>query len=141
MPNYANSKIYAIRSNQTDKIYIGSTVQPLSVRMAQHRAEHKNGRTDACSSTEIMQYADAYIELIEEIKCENKDQLRKREGEIIRNTANCVNKCIAGRTKADWTQENKEHVAAYKHFWYEANKAARHSQKVQNTLQEATQPQ
>ena len=34
MKDYSTGKIYAIRSAQTGDIYIGSTIQPLCVRMA-----------------------------------------------------------------------------------------------------------
>lgn len=37
MPNYANGKIYAIRSrSRLDLVYIGSTTQQLSKRYAEH---------------------------------------------------------------------------------------------------------
>jgi hypothetical protein len=41
MPNYENGKVYAIRSHQTDEVYIGSTVERLSARMSKHRADYK----------------------------------------------------------------------------------------------------
>ena len=42
--DYKNGKIYCIRNNITDDIYIGSTTQPLSKRMVCHRdaAKHKD---------------------------------------------------------------------------------------------------
>ncbi len=73
-PNFQNGKIYAIRSHQTDKVYIGSTTQPLSVRFGEHKRMN-------CSSREIMKFEDCYIELLEEFACENKMQLNRREGE------------------------------------------------------------
>lgn len=60
MPNYELSKIYSIRSHQTDQIYVGSTTQKLSERMAEHR--YKKGHI-------LMNYSDAYIELIEAYPC------------------------------------------------------------------------
>ena len=41
MPDYLNGKVYAIRSHQTEQVYIGSTVERLSARMSKHRAKHK----------------------------------------------------------------------------------------------------
>ena len=35
--DYKNGKIYCIRNNIDDNIYVGSTTQPLSKRMALHR--------------------------------------------------------------------------------------------------------
>ena len=77
--DYKNGKIYALRSHQTDKYYIGSTTQPLYKRLYGHK--HSN-RT---SSKELVDnYNDVYIELIEAFPCENKEQLTKRENELIR---------------------------------------------------------
>ena len=61
-PNFANGKIYSIRSHQTEKIYIGSTTQSLAVRFGGHKRQN-------CSSQQILQFDDAYIELIENYPC------------------------------------------------------------------------
>ena len=53
----------------------------------------------------IDDWNDWYIELYENYPCENKEQLNKREGEIIREIGT-VNKQIAGRTY-------KENVVRY----------------------------
>ena len=37
MPNYNLGKIYKLISNQTDKIYVGSTAQTLSKRFMNHK--------------------------------------------------------------------------------------------------------
>jgi CRISPR/Cas system-associated endonuclease Cas1 len=109
MPDYANAKLYAIRSHQTDKVYIGATCNALNVRMAQHRSHHKaNSNITACI---MLEYSDAYIELIETFPCKTKEELNKREGELIRSHFHAVNKAIAGRTR-------KESNKAY----YDANK-------------------
>ena len=60
-----------------------------------------------CSSREILQFDDAYIELIENYPCVDKNELHRREGEIIRERV-CVNKVIAGRTDAEYREDNKE---------------------------------
>ena len=109
--NFANSKVYAIRSHQTDKIYIGSTTQTLSRRLSMH----KSGKP--CSSSQILQYPDCYIELLESYACANKNELNRREGELIR-TMDCVNKNIAGRTDAEYRNEHKNE----KHQYYVDNK-------------------
>jgi hypothetical protein len=95
MPDYSLGKIYAIRSPHTDLIYIGSTTQKyLSSRFTQHTkyTRHDERKTREHSYT-VIDFGDAYIELLEECPCENKQQLLKREGELIRSTANCVNHC------------------------------------------------
>jgi len=98
--DYKNGKIYAIRSHQTEQIYIGSTTQPLTKRLNAHKAKN-------CNSKLILQYADAYIELIENFPCNSREELNKKEGEHIRAN-NCVNKLIAGRTQKEYLEDNKE---------------------------------
>lgn len=105
--DYANGKIYTIRSFQTDKYYIGSTTQTLTKRLSKHKAYYKQGKY--VSSAEIIQYGDAYIELLEDFPCFKKDQLCKREGQLIRDHKdNCVNKNIPGRTDKEYYKDNKE---------------------------------
>lgn len=120
MPDYGQSKIYCIRSFSTDAIYVGSTTLPLCQRIAKHKYEYKrwfNGKTDWCSSYLLLGFGDAYIELVEDYPCNSKDQLNRREGEIIRATPNCVNHCIAGQTRQEykktWNNNNQERLYEY----------------------------
>jgi hypothetical protein len=88
MPDYSLSKIYAIKSHlRPDLIYVGSTVQPLSRRMAGHRSTNS-------TSKQIINLGDAYIELLEAFPCNNIEQLLSRENHYIRSM-NCINKNIA----------------------------------------------
>jgi hypothetical protein len=63
-----------------------------------------------------MQFADAYIELIEMFPCANRFQLQEREGYFIRTT-DCVNKRVEGRTAAEYDkqyrEDNKEKIKDY----------------------------
>jgi len=116
--NYKNGKIYAIRSNQTDDVYIGSTCTPLHKRLYGHRSQYKRWKNGTnknyMTSYKILEYDDSFIELLEEYPCENKIQLNKKEGEVIRNTPNCVNRFIAGRTKKEWEEDNKDKMSKYR---------------------------
>lgn len=115
MPNYANGKIYAIRSYLTDKIYIGSTCQQLSNRLSKHRTNyrsHLNGKYHFVTSFFIIEHEDAYIELLELYPCNSKMELERREGELIR-LHNCVNRCIAGRTSQQYRDDNIEKIKEY----------------------------
>ena len=126
--NFANGKIYSIRSHQTDKIYIGSTTQPLHKRFHQHKLSNKT------TSREILLFDDAYIELVENYPCTDKNELYRREGEIIRTTV-CVNKQIAGRTDAEYQkqyrEDNKEDIAKRDRLYYEDNKESIKQRKQQ----------
>ena len=124
--------VYIIKSKQTDKVYVGSTFYTLNQRFSSHKS-HKD-----CTSKEILKYSDAEIILIECYECENKEQLRRREGEYIKQY-DCVNEKIAGRTKKEYRKEyyeenkeenkeyrekNKEAIAQYQKEYREKNKEA-----------------
>jgi hypothetical protein len=117
MINYQNGRIYAIRSHQTELIYIGSTTQSLSQRIAKHKINYKNN--GVTSSREILKYPDYYIELIELFPCNSREELEKQEGIHIRKNINiCVNCRIAGRTMKEYyidnTEQFKEQVKQYR---------------------------
>ena len=114
--DYKKGQIYCIRSHQTNKIYIGSTISPLYKRFYDHRCAKD------CSAKEITQYSDAYIELVEEFPCNSKKELNRREGQHIRNAENCVNKRIEGRTKKEYENDNKEKFHKYQQEYREDNK-------------------
>lgn len=125
MPNYQNSKIYTIRSHQTELMYIGSTTQHLSTRLAGHRRDFKkwkNGKKNYTTSFELLKYDDAYIELLLECKCENRQQLCAIEGQFIRRCKVAANKNIPGRTGAEYYQDHKEEIKAHKKQYRQANK-------------------
>ena len=99
MPDYKQGKIYTIRCKTNDTlIYVGCTTEALS--------------TD---------WNDWYIEFYENYPCENKEQLNKREGEIIREIGT-VNKQIAGRTDKEWYKDNKERILKQRKENYNTNK-------------------
>ena len=81
-------------------------------KLNDHKKNYKaylNGTYQFVTSFKILELGDAYIELLEEINCDNKNQLEKREGELIReHKNNCVNRCIAGRTKQEYYIDNKD---------------------------------
>jgi len=120
MVNYQNGKIYVIRSNNTNNVYIGSTTRPLSERMGEHRTRYNCNRGK--SSAEVLKHGGAYIELIEEYPCDNREQLCKREGEVMRATENIVNKVIAGRAHKESRDEHKVEKKRHNVKYYNENK-------------------
>lgn len=117
MPNYVDGKIYQVISPNHPLPYIGSTTQRLCNRMAVHRYSQD------CNSRILIEAGGAYIELIEDYPCENKEQLNRREGEIIRERE-CVNKNIAGRTVGEYREVNKEVIKARQSKYYKMNREA-----------------
>merc|ERR1711966_23391 len=148
MTDYKEGKIYAIKSKETEEVYIGSTCSTLKKRMSSHKADYKRklkgGKFRGTTSGKILKYADAYIELIEECSCETKRELLDREGEVIKNTPNCVNTQIQGRTMAqyridnaeklkqqskEYREKNKEKVQKSYADWYKSDKAKAYREK------------
>jgi len=131
MPDYQGGKIYTIRAPETDKYYIGSTAQSLAKRFYDHKKNYKryqNGKTYYITSYDILELEGAYIELLELYPCNSKNELERREGQLIReNRENCVNKHIAGRTIKEWVEDNKKHLKEYHCEYHAANKEQRNA--------------
>ena len=110
---YHNSKIYKLISDHTDKIYIGSTVQPLHKRIHGHKRDYqlfKNNQIHYVSSYELIDLGEIDIILIENIKCESKEELHAKERYHIElNKELCVNKNIPKRSKEETQQIKKEY--------------------------------
>ena len=85
MINYKNGKIYSIRCRNDDTlIYIGSTTQSLAKRWGDHKQNFKYDNHLPYHKL-IVDIQDWYIQLEEEFPCDNKEQLERKEFEIMRN--------------------------------------------------------
>ena len=122
MVNYQNGKIYTIRCRSDDTlIYVGSTSQTLSQRMTQHRCGCK--RSAGCSFYKYIidnNWDEWYIELYEMYPCNSKEELGKREGEVIRQIAT-INKKISGRTQKEYYEEHAEKLKEYQNTYRVVN--------------------
>jgi len=113
---YKRGKIYTVRCQYDHSlIYVGSTIDKLAKRMAGHRKDKK------CSLGKTVDgdWDNWYIELYEDFPCDNKEQLEKREGEVIREIAT-INRFIAGRNKQQYYQDNRDNLLE-KHKQYNKN--------------------
>jgi predicted GIY-YIG superfamily endonuclease len=89
MSEYQNGKIYAIYSNNCINYYIGATIKTLEIRFNQH----KNEKSNQCTSKLIINNLNSYIKLLENYPCNNRNELLKRESEWIKtNIKYVVNK-------------------------------------------------
>jgi hypothetical protein len=127
MTDYGNGKIYAIKSyiNPND-VYYGSTCTELNIRLLQHMSKYTHYTKEKGhfrSAFHILKHGDAYIELVENFPCESKEELCKREGEYQKDNT-CVNEQIAGRTKTEYYQDNKDAINAKGMTYYFQNKEA-----------------
>ena len=111
--NYQNGKIYCVRNRINNEIYVGSTCQTLSQRMAQHRQDsRKSNRQNTLIYKMMAQHGEDkfYIELLEEYPCDNSNQLEKREGELTRELKASLNQKIAGRTLEEYKIDNCDRI-------------------------------
>jgi len=128
MNKYENGKIYKITCDKTDKIYIGATILKLNLRFNRHKTDYKNFKSGKdkkhTNSTLIFDASDniydTKIILIEKFPCNSKEELQKREFEIITNTKNCVN-CYNGKWVYD-KKYQKEHKKEYSENYRKVNK-------------------
>ena len=111
--DYSKAKIYKIFNTVDDTFYIGATCQPLSKRMVEHRCNAtrpKKQHYKIYQKMNVLGIENFYIELVREYpECENIEQLRKREGEYIREMKPELNHVISGRTHDEWIKQHKEH--------------------------------
>ena len=119
-----NGKVYKLVGN--GKIYIGSTTVRLCNRKAGHIANCK--LYGDCTSREIVSDPNFYIELIENVPCNSKEELFIRERYWIENT-DCVNKLIPYKTKEErkemakqYREANKDKIREEKKKQYQDNK-------------------
>ena len=110
MVNYQNGKIYKIINENNDIVYIGSTAEYyLSSRYAKHKYKAPNHK----------------IILIENYPCNSKEELCKKEQQIIQQYDNLINmrKAYSSQEeKKKYYENNKTEISEYKKKWYEENK-------------------
>jgi hypothetical protein len=112
MPDYSKGKVYTIRCRTDDTlIYVGSTTQSLAKRWGGHKVD---SITEKCQNRLIYKtmnnnWDNWYYELYELYPCSCKEELCKREGEIIR-LIGTLNGRIEGRTIKEWRDDNAEKI-------------------------------
>ena len=123
---YEKAKIYTIRSYNSKSYYIGSTCcEVLAKRLYEHKSafnlytkDQVNNKRKYRTSFQILEHGNYYIELLENYPCSSKDELHKREGELIRKHINdVVNKNIPTGTQRT-PEKNREYAKEY----YKKNK-------------------
>ena len=110
---YQRGKVYKIVDNTNDNVYIGSTCEPtLARRLAGHVGNYKkylSGKYHFVTSFNILENSNYDIILIENVHCNSKDELHKRERHYIESLV-CVNKVIVGRTHQEYKIDKKETI-------------------------------
>ena len=107
-----NGKIYQIADIGYNKCYIRSTTEGLSLRMTRHRAGYKHFLNSGKKFMSLFELFKEYgienckVELIEYCPCDTLQELQRKEGEHIKSIE-CVNKYVAGRTRNEYKELNK----------------------------------
>jgi hypothetical protein len=127
MNRFEEAKIYTIRNIENPyDVYVGSTIQKyLCQRFAKHLQDCRKGKN--CLLYQRMRdtrLTNWYIELYEAYPCKNREELLRREGEVIKEIGT-LNKNIAGRSVAQWYKDNKKIVVDRMKIYYKANRDAR----------------
>ena len=122
--DYSKTRIYKIVSDQTEDVYVGSTIQPLYARIHGHKKDMIKGHY--CSSHEIMKHGDYRIVLIENYPCDSNEQKLGREyywiKEYRRQCINIVNKQCPGRNIKQWYEDNRDEILAKAKEYRENNR-------------------
>ena len=112
MPDYSKGLIYMLEPTveyEAGDVYYGSTINPLYKRLY----HHKNTQNTSSSKHLFQKYGNNIkIVLVKTFPCNSKQELHAEEGMYIRENK-CVNKYIAGRSQAEYQQDNKEKIKAY----------------------------
>ena len=127
MNRYEKGEIYKIVSPDFEKCYIGSTTEPLSKRMERHRKLYKRYLETGNIDTRARLIFDecgidnCKILLIQDYPCASNEELLRKEGEYIQ-AIECVNKCFAGRTPAEYKGLYKDYFNQKRKEYHENNK-------------------
>ena len=124
-------KIYIIRFHNSNEIYIGSTTQSLAVRFGGHKRNKTSSVYKIIHTKYNEKWNECYYELYQNCPCNNIEELRKKEGEIIRlfkddETYECINCRVAGRTQSEYNiqyrKDNLEQERERDKVYYYNNK-------------------
>jgi hypothetical protein len=104
MPDYQKGKIYTLRC-YTDKslIYVGSTTKSLCDRKSNHKFNSIKIPKNSFYTIVLNNggWDNWYIELVENYPCSSKQELERREGEIMREIGNLNSKIPRGLTQKE----------------------------------------
>ena len=122
--DYSKGKIYKITNDYNDEVYVGSTCDSIDKRFCGHKYasyEKKSKHLPLYTLINEIGIERFRIHLIEEYPCEDKYQLRQKEGQYIRQLGT-LNKKIAGRTDQEYREENKDKLKETSKIYHSKNK-------------------
>ncbi len=122
--DYSKGKIYKITNDLNNDIYVGSSCDTLIKRFSYHKKDSKKEKNEGLPFYKLMNeigHTGFRIQLIEDYPCEDIYQLRQREGHFIREMGT-LNLVIAGRTRTEYKQDNREKLREKEKEYRENNK-------------------
>jgi hypothetical protein len=112
--------IYVIKSPSLDTVYYGSTKKPLITRFNEHKSNYMryllNDQLPYCSSFTMFKNNDAYIDFVEEVKCNSRLELEARESHYIKSF-NCCNKYkpfVMSEGYTSYYSKNRDKIIQYR---------------------------
>lgn len=94
------------------KCFIGLTTTPISFRISNYKCEYEKYKEGLpCkknSMFELMDESDLKLDILEDVEADSMAELRRRQGWWVRNTDNCINKTIPGRTDKEYYMDTRE---------------------------------
>ena len=135
MPDYSNSSVYRIVCKDTSvtESYVGSTCN-LRNRIAKHKTTCNNSNNEA-HNTPVYVFIREHggwenwdVVVVESVSCETVKQLRDRERHWLEQIGATLNADVPNRSKAEWTELNREHVRKRQHELYLRN----HDERLEN---------
>ena len=123
MVNYSKGKIYKLVNSVDNEIYIGSSCSRLSSRKAEHKIMSKRKPNyRVYEHLNSIGWDNVSIILVENVNCQNREQLLMRERYYIDLLKPSLNKVIPLRTVKEYYEENKEKLVEQSKKYYNQNK-------------------
>ena len=130
MVNYQNSIIYKICCKDVNikEIYVGSTANQLRIRKSKHKycCNNENDNNYNLYVYQFIRQNGGFdnwdVVIVENVKCENKQELHKKERFYIEELGAELNKQVPSRSLEEWKQDNKETILEKNKEYYENNK-------------------
>ena len=112
-------RIYIIKCNSNNLMYVGSTIRDLETRMKQHMKDmHKFTNFKLYKAMNEFKPDNFYINLLEEFEYNNVKDLRKQEGKYVKIIKPELNKNIPGRSIEEYNVDNKQQLRLYRKLYY-----------------------
>jgi hypothetical protein len=130
MVNYQNSIIYKICCKDVNikEIYVGSTANQLRIRKSKHKycCNNENDNNYNLYVYQFIRQNGGFdnwdVVIVENVKCENKQELHKKERFYIEELGAELNKQVPSRSLEEWKQDNKETILEKQKEHYHKNK-------------------